>query len=406
MPSLDEARRRHAKHYLQVTQRDRENFNSLGLEMPNIALAVNFYEEVRNWQQLAKLIDGLNDYWLRRALWNQYLKFNSMLLQANAFERIDERVKILNHLTEFEQTRGNYNEARQLYEETIKILRRQESEQMDLVIDALRQLPGFAKAQDNDNEAMAYLQEGLAIARQYELPKEEADILFEMAVLYRRIGKLEHAYRICETCLGIATSLGYFSSITDILILQASIRSDESRFMDAFDLYQSGLDNALKYGDKIRAIKIREKLVYAGAMIGKQIFVSYNRQDRDFAEQLAKDLKSAGIAVWWAEWEINVGDSIVKKVNEGIDRSAYLAVVLSPSSVTSDWVQTELNSALMIKLSGKKDITILPLLRADCDIPVLLQQYKWADFRQDYQTGFQEILKLFKPSGTLQRRPV
>ena len=39
MPGLYEARRRHALHYERVTQRNRSNFNTPGLEMPNILFA-------------------------------------------------------------------------------------------------------------------------------------------------------------------------------------------------------------------------------------------------------------------------------------------------------------------------------------------------------------------------------
>lgn len=125
--------------------------------------------------------------------------------------------------------------------------------------------------------------------------------------------------------------------------------------------------------------------------LGKNIFISYNYNDRNFVERLASDLKNADFAVWWDEWEIKVGDSIVQKVSEGIKGSAYLGVVLSPHSVQSPWVQREIGAAFIRQLAERK-ITILPLLIADCEVPILLREIKWANFRFDYEAGFRELL--------------
>ena len=103
-------------------------------------------------------------------------------------------------------------------------------------------------------------------------------------------------------------------------------------------------------------------------------------------------MRQADVFVWWDEWEIKVGDSIVQKISEGITESAYLAVVLSPASVNSNWVQKELNSALMRQLSAERAITILPLFLEDCKVPAFLQEIKWADFREEYAYGLHELL--------------
>jgi len=125
----------------------------------------------------------------------------------------------------------------------------------------------------------------------------------------------------------------------------------------------------------------------------KKVFISYNHHDRKFVEKLANDLTKGGVTVWWDEWEINIGDSIFQKVSDGIKTSAYLAVVLSPASVQSNWVNREVGSATMRQLSEKRSITILPLLVTDCEIPVLLGEIKWADFRSDYKSGLKNLLK-------------
>jgi predicted esterase len=74
----------------------------------------------------------------------------------------------------------------------------------------------------------------------------------------------------------------------------------------------------------------------------RTVFISYSSKDRDFAERLATDLRASGAGVWFDQWEIKVGHSITQKINDGIHDNDYLAVVLSPDSVSSDWVRKEL----------------------------------------------------------------
>ena len=168
---------------------------------------------------------------------------------------------------------------------------------------------------------------------------------------------------------------------------------------DARKLYQAALDAALEMGDQFRAGQIREQLTALETTPGKNIFISYSHHDRGFVKRLAHNLKAVGLTVWWDEWEIKVGDSIIQKISEGINQSAYLAVVLSPHSVQSNWVQRELGSALMRQLSANRDITVLPLLISACEIPELLLEIKRADFRQDYQAGFEQLLDALIAKG-------
>ena len=98
------------------------------------------------------------------------------------------------------------------------------------------------------------------------------------------------------------------------------------------------------------------------------IFISYSHADRQFVAKLASDLLKQRIRVWWDEWEIKVGDSLLQKIQEGISTSSYLGVVLSPNSVNSAWVQEELDTALVRQLKEKR-VVVLPILLQDCQIP-------------------------------------
>lgn len=68
--------------------------------------------------------------------------------------------------------------------------------------------------------------------------------------------------------------------------------------------------------------------------------------------RLAGDLRSAGVHVWIDDAEIRVGDSLLAKIEQGINGADYLAVVLSPNSIQSSWVQRELRVAVTQEILG------------------------------------------------------
>jgi molecular chaperone DnaK len=133
-----------------------------------------------------------------------------------------------------------------------------------------------------------------------------------------------------------------------------------------------------------------------------RVFLSYSSKDKTFVEQLARELDRRNIGVWLDKWEIRVGDSLIWKINEGLRSHDFLVIVLSPDAVTSSWVQRELSSALMSELNKKK-VIVLPILLRDCEIPPLLSDKKYADFRTSFAEGLAELSHAFAPELFVER---
>jgi TIR domain-containing protein len=74
----------------------------------------------------------------------------------------------------------------------------------------------------------------------------------------------------------------------------------------------------------------------------------------------------------------------VGKISEGLKDADYLVVVLSQASVSSRWVEQELNAALTNQIAGKG--IVLPVLLEDCELPMLLRKRLYADFRSDLES--------------------
>lgn len=122
------------------------------------------------------------------------------------------------------------------------------------------------------------------------------------------------------------------------------------------------------------------------------IFISYSHADKDFVDKLALNLVKHDAHVWVDRWELNVGDSILNRVQEAIRDSSALLIVLSKASVASEWCKKELNAGLMRELDEER-VVVLPVLVEDCEMPVFLREKMYADFRKDFRLGLKVLLE-------------
>jgi hypothetical protein len=132
------------------------------------------------------------------------------------------------------------------------------------------------------------------------------------------------------------------------------------------------------------------------------LFLSYSSQDHDFVAGLVKDLQNQGFTIWWDEPGVGAGDSIGASVEEGLRKSRRFAVVLSPSSVSSDWVLDEVGAARALASNRRKQgVTsyLIPILYQKCEVPELLMGKRYADFTRSRQQGLDELLRQLLPSS-------
>ena len=121
------------------------------------------------------------------------------------------------------------------------------------------------------------------------------------------------------------------------------------------------------------------------------LFVCHASEDKPFVDRLIDALDSRAFHVWYDKREILVGDSIVGRINEALETVRFVLAVLSPCSVVKPWVVRELNSTLMRQLD-RKQVIVLPALIANCDLPPLIADLKYADFRISFDEGLEELL--------------
>lgn len=109
------------------------------------------------------------------------------------------------------------------------------------------------------------------------------------------------------------------------------------------------------------------------------VFLSHSHADKPFARKLAASLNAEGHSVWIDVAEINIGDSLIEKIREGLDQVDYVAAILSSASINSTWVTRELDIASNREIDEGR-VIVLPLLVEQVELPGFLKGKFYGDF--------------------------
>lgn len=90
-------------------------------------------------------------------------------------------------------------------------------------------------------------------------------------------------------------------------------------------------------------------------------FISHAVEDKiPIANELCAKLERAGLRVWYSGKELGIGDSIEKTIENGLHRSRYGIVILSPTYLAKNWTIREFYTLLAKEIEQQK--VILPVL--------------------------------------------
>lgn len=76
-------------------------------------------------------------------------------------------------------------------------------------------------------------------------------------------------------------------------------------------------------------------------------FLSHNKADKEVARSIGAHMTLTGLDVWFDEWEIQAGDSIPGRLNEGLSAFDAFILIWSTHANQSNWVRQELHTAIM-----------------------------------------------------------
>lgn len=128
------------------------------------------------------------------------------------------------------------------------------------------------------------------------------------------------------------------------------------------------------------------------------VFLCYSSRNRRFVNRLATDLTEHHVGVWIDAVEIEVGDRVHSKIEQGIERSRYFCPVLSLAWMQSYYAsEVEFELAFTKMIREKRDSFILPLMwqKPDSKLPTRLEGIHYLDFTnpQKYTENVRRLVK-------------
>ncbi|MEQ1854396.1 MAG: toll/interleukin-1 receptor domain-containing protein [Chthoniobacteraceae bacterium] len=102
---------------------------------------------------------------------------------------------------------------------------------------------------------------------------------------------------------------------------------------------------------------ITQMMSLVGAEDGIQFyscFISYSSKDEDFAKRLHERMRAAKLRVWFAPEDMKGGDFTLTQIERAIEVQDRLLLVLSDASITSQWVEREIERARKVEHKEKR----------------------------------------------------
>ncbi len=119
-----------------------------------------------------------------------------------------------------------------------------------------------------------------------------------------------------------------------------------------------------------------------------QVYISYDPADEDFAVQLAEDLSAYGARTWIDVRDARPGRHWERSIEQALNESGMMVVVLSPEALASEQVAMEWQAYL------EAYRPVIPVVVVPCDLPAPLRARRPIAFTRPsrYRRAFHELI--------------
>lgn len=146
---------------------------------------------------------------------------------------------------------------------------------------------------------------------------------------------------------------GHWYLVVDLQGLRAGARVNSSVALEPrLPLARSASPASLS---EVRAERPPAGLVDDGQVW--DVFISHAGEDKaDVARPLYEALTAHGVSVWFDEAELRIGDSLRRKIDQGLARSAFGVVICSAAFFAKGWPQYELDGIVTRTVAGEQNL--------------------------------------------------
>lgn len=124
------------------------------------------------------------------------------------------------------------------------------------------------------------------------------------------------------------------------------------------------------------------------------IFISYSRKDDEIMSRIKTHFEQEDFIVWVDQTELELGTVAWEtKIQDALEHTSCVVVLMSPDSKQSKWVMNELSYA------ERHNVRIFPVLARGDEVdavPFRLSSTMWVDIREDYPKAMQKLVGAIK----------
>jgi len=157
------------------------------------------------------------------------------------------------------------------------------------------------------------------------------------------------------------------------------------------------------------------------------LFLCHNGADKDWVRHLAEQVESETfdgrpdgrpLRVFFDEWDIDVGENVVLRLNDGLQRARYVGIVLSPDMLRAPWPALEWTDVVAGDPTNRRN-RLIPIFLRDgaekngerIELPAPFKALHWLDFRQakQFKSSYQRLIRKLRdkpPTRGRRRRPL
>jgi TIR domain-containing protein len=124
-----------------------------------------------------------------------------------------------------------------------------------------------------------------------------------------------------------------------------------------------------------------------------RVYLAHASEDHaTLAKPLAERLIASGVDVWLDEWEIRAGDSLRRKMEEGLSTCTHFVVILTPNSLHKPWVETEIDAGFVRAVGGESRFIGLRAGISVTDLSPFLQTLRCPEIRLDQASEVEGLI--------------